>query len=157
MSPEDFINLFAPIAIENMKKTNIPASFLVAQAALESGWGTSKLYLNGKNVFGIKAGKSWEGSTLTMNTKEYDKEGKEYREDAKWRKYEDIADCVADHAAYLKGHVRYQPAFIHKCGGDQFANYIAAGGYATDPLYAHKIQSIIHKNNLLALDEEGDA
>jgi len=153
MDVKQFIDSLIPAAMESMKNDGIPASFTIAQAALESAWGSSKLAVQGFNLFGVKAGKSWKGDILVLPTTEFI-DGKEVKVQAKWRKYESLDQCIKDHTTFLKNNPRYAPAFIHKCNGDQFAHYIAAGGYATDPHYAKKLQSIIYSNHLLALDAE---
>lgn len=150
MTPEDFIREIAPAAQESAKKTQIPASFTVAEAALESAWGASMLAKSGFNLFGVKADKSWHGDTLTMNTREYLK-GKWVMVPALWRKYPDWLGSIEDHAQFLLTNPRYKPAFNWKRGED-FAYAVAHAGYATDPDYATKIVSIIRHHNLDTLD-----
>lgn len=150
MKPEDFIREISPAAQESASKTKIPASFTVAEAALESAWGASLLATSGHNLFGVKADKSWKGETLTMNTREYLK-GKWVMVPALWRKYPDWLGSITDHAAFLLNNPRYKPAF-NWTRGEDFAYAVAHAGYATDPDYATKIVSIIRKHNLDALD-----
>lgn len=69
MNAQDFINLIGPSARASAKATCVPASFTVAEAALESGWGSSQLATQGKNLFGVKADRSWHGDVLTLNTR----------------------------------------------------------------------------------------
>ena len=71
MKPQDFITLIGPAAQASRLQTGIPASFVVAQAALESGWGESGLAKRAKNLFGIKADRSWSGQRITLNTREF--------------------------------------------------------------------------------------
>jgi flagellum-specific peptidoglycan hydrolase FlgJ len=152
MNTQDFIDMLIPAALEIAKRDKIPASFTIAQAALESAWGGSKLAVEANNLFGIKADASWDGLFVVMPTREVI-DGKEIKVDAKWRRYTSMQECLDDHSKFLKTQPRYAPAFIHECKGDQFAHYIAAGGYATDPLYASKLNQIIYGNGLLVLDE----
>lgn len=150
MNPPDFIRMLAPAAQESQAKTKIPASFTVAEAALESGWGESLLARTGFNLFGVKADKSWHGETLTMRTREVIR-GKAVIVDALWRKYPDWLACLEDHAAFLMNNRRYRKAFSFTHGED-FAYAVAAAGYATDPQYATKLISIIRRHNLANLD-----
>jgi flagellum-specific peptidoglycan hydrolase FlgJ len=150
MQPNDFIAAIAPAARKSMAITHIPASFVVAQGALESGWGTSALSKQGFNLFGVKADASWHGDTLMMDTREYLK-GQWVTVPAKWRKYADWQACIDDHAAFLLNNPRYQPAFAYT-SGSTFAFAIAAAGYATDPQYAQKVVSIIKAHNLSTID-----
>lgn len=151
MKPDDFIAAIAPAAKASAAKTRIPASFTVAEAALESGWGSSQLAAQGFNLFGVKADRAWAGQILIMRTREFI-HGQWVLVPALWRKYTDWLGCLEDHAAFLLGNPRYQPAFDH-ADGESFARAVAAAGYATDPDYARKICSVIDSHNLAALDE----
>jgi flagellum-specific peptidoglycan hydrolase FlgJ len=150
MKPEEFIAAIAPAAQASAKATKIPASFTVAEAALESGWATSGLAVNAKNLFGVKADRSWHGPTWSYHTREFVR-GVWIMVPALWRSYPDWQGCMDDHAAFLLTNPRYKPAFAHG-DGESFAKAVAAAGYATDPSYADKIISIIRANNLIALD-----
>lgn len=150
MTPQEFIRAIAPAAQASASRTRIPASFTVAEAALESAWGESLLARNGRNLFGIKADRSWKGATLTMNTREYLR-GKWVIVPALWRKYEDWQGSIDDHAAFLIQNKRYADAFRFASGED-FAYAVAKAGYATDPGYAMKIVSIIRKHSLETLE-----
>lgn len=151
MTPEDFIKAIAPAAQASAIKTRIPASFTVAEAALESGWGKSQLVVDGRNLFGVKADAAWHGDVLTMNTREFLK-GQWVMVPARWRKYPDWLTCIADHATFLLTNHRYAPAFVHSDDAEAFTHVVAACGYATDPAYADKIIAVMHAHNLKALD-----
>lgn len=150
MQPNDFINAIGPAARTSAATTKIPASFTVAEAALESGWGSSGLVVNAMNLFGIKADPSWQGPTWSCPTREY-LNGQWVMVPAAWRKYSGWLGSISDHAQFLLTNPRYQPAFAYT-SGSTFAQAIAAAGYATDPEYATKIISIIKTHNLSALD-----
>lgn len=150
MTPNDFINALTPAAQASAAITKIPASFTIAEAALESGWGSSQLATEGYNLFGVKADPSWTGDVLTMNTREYLND-QWVMELAAWRKYPDWYGSISDHATFLLTNPRYSPAF-QATNGIDFANAVAAAGYATDPDYATKIAEIINAHNLTALD-----
>lgn len=150
MTPQDFIKAVSPAARESAAKTKIPASFTVAEAALESAWGASQLARQGFNLFGVKADAAWKGAVLTMPTREYLK-GTWVIVQARWRKYNDWLGSIQDHAAFLLTNPRYKPAFQH-ADGEGFARAVAAAGYATDPQYAQKIISIIRTHKLAELD-----
>ncbi|MHB9833808.1 glycoside hydrolase family 73 protein [Paraburkholderia terrae] len=150
MNPSDFISAVAPAARASAAKTKIPASFTVAQGALESGWGTSQLALQGFNLFGVKADPSWHGDTMKLPTAEY-VNGQRVTVVATWRKYGSWLEAIDDRAAFLLNNPRYKPAFAYT-SGPTFACAIAAAGYATDPKYGQKIVSIIKAHNLSTLD-----
>lgn len=150
MEPKTFIQQISPAAQASMRASGVPASFIVAQAALESGWGESRLAKEGKNLFGVKAHGSWRGEILTLNTREF-MNGQWITVPAHWRQYADWLDCLNDHAAFLKQNPRYAACF--ECtSGETFARAVANAGYATDPEYANKLVSIILANHLLELD-----
>lgn len=151
MTPKDFIAAISPAARASAAKTKIPASFTVAEAALESGWGASQLALQAHNLFGVKADTSWRGAVLTMNTREFIN-GHWIMEPAHWRSYADWQGAIDDHAAFLLTNPRYHLAFFGKRTGEDFARQVAAAGYATDPAYADKIIAVIRAHNLAALD-----
>lgn len=152
MSPAEFIKAMTPGALVSAKESGVPASFTVAQAALESGWGASGLAVRACNLFGVKADPAWKGETVEMPTKEYI-DGKPVTVMAKWRKYPDFSASVADRAAFLRRNPRYRLAFTGQRTGEEFARAIAAAGYATDPRYAEKLISVIRKYGLASLDQ----
>jgi len=150
MKPQDFIALIGPAAQASRLQTGIPASFVVAQAALESGWGESGLAKRAKNLFGIKADSRWRGETLILQTKEFIR-GQWVVVPAKWRKYASWQESIDDHAAFLKQNPRYQPCF--QClKAEAFAQALAKAGYATDPGYADKVINLMNQHKLQTLD-----
>ena len=146
MKPSAFIALLAPAAQACAALSGVPASFTVAQAALESGWGESQLAREAKNLFGVKADKAWTGEVWLRNTREYLR-GAWVMVPARWRKYADWQGCMDDHAAFLRGNKRYATCFAH-ADGEAFARAVAAAGYATDPDYADKLVAVIRRHRL---------
>jgi flagellar rod assembly protein/muramidase FlgJ len=147
MTPTDFIAAIGPAAKQSMLTTKIPASFTVAQAALESAWGA---HAPGMNLFGIKADSSWKGPVTSQITHEV-VDGKTITITAKFRAYSGWLASINDHAQFLLTNPRYQPAFAYTTGA-LFAQAIQAAGYATDPQYASKLIQIMRKYNLASLD-----
>jgi flagellum-specific peptidoglycan hydrolase FlgJ len=147
MTPQDFITAISPAAKASALTTKIPASFTVAQAALESAWGT---HCPGFNLFGIKADPSWHGPVTSQVTHEV-VGGKTVTITANFRAYPDWLASINDHARFLLTNPRYQPAFAYTTGA-LFAQAVAAAGYASDPQYAAKIISIIRAHGLASLD-----
>jgi len=150
--PAEFIMRLSSPAMESQRKSGVPASITIAQAALESAWGESGLAKAGNNLFGIKADSRWRGETLTLNTREFIK-GQWLVVPAKWRKYASWQASIDDHAAFLKGNPRYQPCFLCQTT-EAFARALLKAGYATDPSYADKLLGLIAQHKLLALDLE---
>lgn len=151
MIPNDFIAKIAPTAQSSQVTTNIYSSFVIAEAALESGWGSSQLYVQANNIFGVKADSSWKGDTFSLQTNEYI-DGKNVIVPALWRKYPDMLSCITDHASFLMNNHRYAPAFETNNVND-FVTAIAQAGYATDPNYSQKIMEIINFHNLTQYDQ----
>jgi len=141
----DFIARLAPQAEEASRATGIPASFLIAQAALETGWGRSEPRLaDGRptyNLFGIKAGRSWSGPTAEAATTEY-VDGVAQRQTERFRAYGSYTEAFHDYASMLRSNPRYASA-LNTSDPVAFAQGLQRGGYATDPLYADKLTRII--------------
>lgn len=150
MQPADFIAAVAPCAQQCMRDTKVFASVSIAQAILESSWGSSGLATKGFNLFGIKADASWHGDTITMPTAEYI-HGQRVTVQAAFRKYSGWLGSIEDHAAFLVANKRYAPAF-QAANGEAFAHAIAMCGYATDPHYADNLISIMRGRNLAQYD-----
>jgi flagellum-specific peptidoglycan hydrolase FlgJ len=147
MTPTDFISAISPAARTSMQSTKIPASFTVADAAIESGWGA---HAPGFNLFGVKADPSWSGPVTVQRTREF-LNGAWTFVDAKFRAYADWLGSIEDHAQFLLTNLRYKPAFAYSTG-TMFAQAVAGAGYATDPAYAQKIISVIKAHSLIQLD-----
>lgn len=156
MTPQAFLDELAPLALASAKATGIPAGFVLAEGALESGWGNSALARLGCNLFGVKADPAWHGATLTMETGEVVK-GARVAVDALWRRYSSWADCVDDHAQFFLRNPRYAAA-LKVCSGPAagvsaaFAHAVAQAGYATDPEYAARIVAVIDSYDLTRYD-----
>ena len=152
MTPTDFIALLAGPAQATQAATGIPASFTLAQAAVESGWNSSEQALQDFNLFGIKAIGGWAGLTQMWPSAEFEN-GVKVMVNSLFRKYPDLTAGLEDHAAFLTNNPRYQPAFAHIDDSCAFAQAIADAGYATDPNYAKTIISIIQFHQLQQYDK----
>lgn len=151
-----FIEQVGAAARKDMKSSRILASLTIAQAILESANGTSGLATKGKNLFGIKAGGSWKGESVTMQTTEY-VNGKAIKVDASFRKYESYEDSIADHTKLLTTASRYAN-LIGVTDYKRAALLIRKDGYATDPAYTDKLIAVIEQYDLTKYDsEEKDA
>lgn len=148
MPPSAFISMLAGAAQECMRRTGIPASITLAQAALESGWGAS---VRGNNLFGIKADKSWTGRTVAIDTHEVIK-GQRVAIVDKFRAYDSYAESMVDHGRFLLANPRYRECFKETTGAG-WATALQAAGYATDPDYAKKLIAIMRGRNLGFYDQ----
>jgi flagellar protein FlgJ len=147
MTPAEFIDNILPGARVCQRTAGIPVSFTIAQAALESGWGSS---VRGNNLFGIKADKSWTGPTVDVPTHEV-VGGKRIAITDKFRAYNSWTDCLQDRAQFFFRNPRYAKCFRETTGAG-WARAVAAAGYATDPGYADTLIDIIRRRNLQQYD-----
>ncbi len=150
MNPNDFIAKIAPAARVSAALTGIPASFTIAQAALESGWGTSRTSAMACNLFNVKADKSWHGPIYQMASTEH-LGNKDVLVPADWRMYPDWKTCLDDHARFFSENPRYAACF-KETTGEGWARAVAAAGYATDPAYADKLIGTMRARNLAQYD-----
>jgi flagellar protein FlgJ len=128
--------------------TGIPASFMVAQAAHESGWGKREITgadgTKSHNIFGIKATPGWQGKTVDVRTTEVIN-GQAVKVTAKFRAYGSYDEAFKDYARLLGSNDRYAKVVAQAQSGNAagFARGLQQAGYATDPAYAEKIAKTI--------------
>ncbi|EGQ7854709.1 flagellar assembly peptidoglycan hydrolase FlgJ [Vibrio vulnificus] len=143
-SPESFITSMRPYAERAAKSLGIEPSLLLAQAALETGWG-QKVVKNARgssnNLFNIKADRSWAGDKVTTQTLEFH-DNTPVKETAAFRSYDSFADSFNDYVAFLNNNPRYQTALQHNGDSESFIRGIHRAGYATDPEYADKVLKV---------------
>jgi len=143
-SPEAFVRSLWPHAQKTAAELGIPAKALIAQAALETGWGRRLVgaghAINSHNLFGIKAGAHWLGEKVSAATHEF-VGGVRVAQRAAFRAYGSAADSFADYA-HLLGNPRYAAARGTGEDAHRFAQALQHAGYATDPSYATKIAAI---------------
>ncbi|MBJ7549113.1 flagellar assembly peptidoglycan hydrolase FlgJ [Marinomonas ostreistagni] len=145
-SPDSFVEGLWPYAQQAGEKLGVDPKAILAQAALETGWGKYPMAKSdgspSYNVFGIKADQRWSGDRALVNTVEY-RDGVAQQEKAAFRAYDSFAQSFDDYADFLKASERYQNALEVGDNAAMFAAYLQKGGYATDPEYADKISNIL--------------
>jgi len=145
----DFVQRHTEAARAAEADTGIPASFMVAQAAHESGWGRREIKnADGStsfNVFGIKAGAGWKGPVAEVTTTEYEG-GVARKVTAKFRAYGSYEESFRDYARLMKDSPRYSQVMASAGGASAagFAQGLQRAGYATDPAYADKLTRVIN-------------
>ena len=146
LSAREFVGRVWPHAVEASRSTGISPQFLVAHAALESGWGRNEIRQSdgsaSHNLFGIKAGKSWNGSSVEAATTEY-VGGLAQSTVERFRSYGSYEEAFRDYANLLRNNPRYG-GVIGSQDGAEFAKGLQRAGYATDPAYADKLSRIIN-------------
>lgn len=141
-APRQFVEQLLPLARQAAAELGTDPGVLLAQAALETGWGRHILRnpdgSSSHNLFNIKADGRWDGPRATVNTLEY-REGTFQRERAAFRAYPDFAASFADYVALVRGSARYRGALEAVAEPEAFLHALHQAGYATDPDYADKV------------------
>jgi flagellar protein FlgJ len=153
-SPEQFVQTLLPMAQRIAKDSGINPRFMVAQAALETGWGKHMIEGEGDspsyNLFGIKADQRWQGDSVAITTTEF-REGVPMKEQAEFRAYADYEASLRDYVDFLESNPRYRDVLAVADKPAQFAEKLQQAGYATDPNYAEKIRSIMNRDSLMTV------
>jgi flagellar protein FlgJ len=150
-SPQQFVEALWPHAQRAARRLGTEPEVLVAQAALETGWG--RHMMPGPdggasfNLFGIKADARWQGNRVTTGTVEF-RDGVMRKERASFRAYSSLAEAFADYTEFLQANPRYSDALSRAGSGPAFARALADAGYATDPDYASKINAVMNSRQL---------
>lgn len=150
-TPKEFVRAIYPHAKQAAQQLGVEPEALIAQAALETGWG--KHVMNGPdqstsfNLFGIKADSRWQGEETNKNTLEY-RNGIAAKEMASFRSYESLKDAFTDYVSFLKNNGRYESILNKKTESKQWGFELQQSGYATDPKYGNKIASILESDIL---------
>lgn len=143
----EFVSRHGDAARAAEAETGIPAAFMIAQAAHESGWGRREIRnadgSPSNNLFGIKAGPSWKGAVAEITTTEY-VDGQPRKVTAKFRAYASAAESFADYARLMKTSPRYTGVLANASSAEGFAQGLQKAGYATDPAYADKLARTIN-------------
>ncbi|TDV48293.1 flagellar protein FlgJ [Pseudomonas graminis] len=142
---DDFVATMMPLAKDAAARIGVDPSVLVAQAALETGWGKSIMRQSdggsSHNLFGIKAQGGWKGPEARAITSEF-RDGKMVKETADFRAYDSYASSFHDLVSFLQNNNRYQETLKSADNPEQFVKELQKAGYATDPSYASKISQI---------------
>ena len=143
---ESFVEALGPLARKAAEKLGVDHRVLLAQAALETGWGQSILGdsagRSSFNLFNIKAGSFWSGGSVGVNTLEF-RDGIPRPERARFRAYGSFEESFGDYAEMLLGNGRYKEAVSKAGDAASFVHGLARAGYATDPEYAPKILRLL--------------
>lgn len=141
-----FIDELAAVAATAASDLGVAPRALMAQAALESGWGKHVIRMpdgaSSHNYFGIKASRGWSGQTVKVPTTEYIG-GRAVTVNASFRAYPDAHSAFRDYVDFIANNPRYEKALEHGANAAQYARQLQAAGYATDPNYANKIMAIL--------------
>ncbi|WP_145336974.1 MULTISPECIES: flagellar assembly peptidoglycan hydrolase FlgJ [unclassified Pseudomonas] len=149
-SQDEFVATMLPMAKAAAARIGVDPKYLVAQAALETGWGKSVMRAedgsSSHNLFGIKAGQSWQGGQARAITSEF-RDGAMVKETAQFRSYDSYQDSFHDLVTLLQSNDRYKEVVKSADNPEQFVRELQKAGYATDPAYASKISQIAKTMN----------
>ncbi|MFZ3161702.1 MAG: flagellar assembly peptidoglycan hydrolase FlgJ [Rhodoferax sp.] len=144
---EQFVERMLPAAQRASAASGIPAQLIMAQAALESGWGRREIHAadgtNSFNLFGIKADRSWKGPVAETTTTEY-VNGVVQKTRAAFRAYGSYEEAFTDYARFLLGNPRYANVLATN-NPEAAAHKLQRAGYATDPAYGGKLVRIMQQ------------
>ena len=155
----EFLQYVSKYAKDIAANYDLYASIMIAQAALETGYGTSALGAKANNLFGIKTGDGYDGYSIVMRTWEVIN-GKKIYEDAYFRLYPSFYDSFIDYAEKLRNGKFmwdknfYNGTWVERTNTFKDATLFLTGRYATDPRYYFKLNGIILSNNLHQYDEK---
>ncbi|MCS5563362.1 MAG: flagellar assembly peptidoglycan hydrolase FlgJ [Oleiphilaceae bacterium] len=153
-SPEQFVRELLPVAERIAGDSGIDPKLMVAQAALETGWGRHMITGDDQrpsfNLFGIKADRRWSGDSVTITTTEF-REGVPMKERADFRAYPNYEASFRDYVAFLESNPRYREVLSVADQPEVFADKLQEAGYATDPNYGAKIRQIMNRDSLMTL------
>ena len=143
----EFVQKLWPWALEAAKKLGLAPQALLAQAALETGWGKRMMRLvdgsPARNLFGIKADRGWKGDKVSLNSVEYE-QGVAVKKKSHFRAYDSFRDSFEDYVQFLRSNPRYRQALEAVSNPQNYFSALQHAGYATDPDYAAKIIRVLH-------------
>jgi len=150
-SPVEFIEKLWPLAKKFSEESGISPQLLLAQTALETGWGKAvSRHTDGKssfNLFNIKADHRWDGDKVAKTTLEYN-EGVTEKQNASFRSYNSYEESFQDFINFISNEPRYQNAMKVVENNADFITELHHSGYATDPLYAQKVLRVLSSNEM---------
>jgi flagellar protein FlgJ len=150
-SAEQFVTQLQTYAEQAAKQLGVEPRVILAQAALETGWGRSLIQnSNGGssfNLFNIKADKSWQGKQIQVSALEFD-QGIAKQVNSGFRSYDSFQESFQDYVNFIKSNPRYGDALKQAGNVKQYMQELQQAGYATDPNYADKVMSIYHGNTI---------
>ncbi len=145
-APQEFVAQFRPLAEAAARRLGVAPQLVIAHAALETGWGRhAPARSDGGvsfNFFGIKAAAGWSGTAVAARTVEYEA-GEPRPRVERFRAYDSAQAAIDDYVRLIGGNARYGAAVGAGADIARFARALQDGGYATDPLYARKLEAVV--------------
>ncbi len=149
-SPSSFIETLLPYAKKAAKALGVSPEVLVAQSALETGWGQKILQTPGQessfNLFNIKSHGGWKGESVNKNSLEVE-DGVGVQRRSNFRVYQGLQESFKDYTDFISNNKRYEQALQQGDNAERYIEELQQAGYATDPKYAEKIKQIMNSNS----------
>ena len=146
-NPEHFLQSLYPQAKQAAEQLGLDPKALLAQAAVETGWGQYLIHnsqgQNSHNLFGIKAGKNWTGDKAVVDSIEFE-QGVAKTAKSPFRVYASFSDALQDYVDFVKQNPRYENALSNTGQAEQYFSALQQAGYATDPDYANKVVAVLN-------------
>lgn len=156
-SADEFVNSLMPAAKKVAGELGLDPKALVAQAAVETGWGQHMIHAgtgeNTHNLFGIKADRDWQGNKQVVETLEYE-QGIPQKQKAAFRAYDNFDSAMQDYVQFIKESPRYRDAVEQSANPESYFKQLQLAGYATDPAYADKVLSVLNSDKLAAANNK---
>ena len=156
-SPAQFVHGLWPSAQRAAARIGLPTEALLAQAALETGWGSHVMSAtadrSSHNLFGIKADQRWDGAQIRRETLEYES-GVAVRRREAFRAYDSYEESFQNYVDFIESSPRYADALSKTHDTQAYFNALQQAGYATDPNYAEKIQRVMQGPEMQAALEK---
>jgi len=150
-NPQEFISQLLPAAKQAAEQLGLDPLAMIAQAAIETGWGKKMIHTdegkNTHNLFGIKADKRWQGDRTIVSTVEYEN-GLASPKKAPFRTYDSFTEGMQGYVDFLKENPRYQQALNNSHDAKSYFKELQQAGYATDPAYADKVLAVLQGASL---------
>ncbi len=142
---QSFVAALYPHAEKAAEILGTDAKAIIAQAAVETGWGQFVIHdqkgNSTHNLFGIKANSQWQGDQAVVDTLEF-ANGVPERRKAAFRQYDSLEAGLADYVNFIRSQPRYQQAVANGADTSQYFSELQQAGYATDPQYAEKVMAV---------------
>ncbi|KXI27892.1 flagellar assembly peptidoglycan hydrolase FlgJ [Paraglaciecola hydrolytica] len=146
-TPQQFLETLYPQAKQAAEQLGLDPKALLAQAAVETGWGKYLIHnaqgQNSHNLFGVKADKSWTGNKTLIDSIEFE-QGIAKTAKSPFRAYDSFGDALQDYVDFVKQNPRYQDAINNTEQAPRYFAELQQAGYATDPEYANKVVSVLN-------------
>lgn len=153
-SPQSFVEKLWPLAQQYGEELGVNPKVLLAQAALETGWGKHVLRQGDQysfNLFNIKADQRWQGDSISKSSLEFSN-GLFQPQQSRFRVYSSFEESFADYVEFIKTSPRYQTALGQGADAESYLIELQNAGYATDPKYAEKIKRLLNDQPLQSAD-----